>query len=43
MGMVSSLMTPYFPNISRTWSSLTFLVKASTTICWWVSVLVQEG
>jgi hypothetical protein len=37
MGMRRSLMTPYLPKISRTWSSLTFLVSASTTICWWIS------
>jgi hypothetical protein len=33
MGMRRSLMTPYLPKISRMWSSLTFLVSASTTIC----------
>jgi hypothetical protein len=33
MGILRSLMTPYLPKISRIWSSLTFLVKASTTIC----------
>jgi hypothetical protein len=33
MGTLRSLMTPYLPKISRTWSSLTFRVNASTTIC----------
>lgn len=33
MGILKSLMVPYFPKISRMWSSLTFLVSASTTIC----------
>lgn len=38
MGILKSLIVPYLPKISRMWSSLTFFVKASTTI--WISVNV---